>query len=76
MLVGKAHHQAVLRRVVLVAVLADEAFACTVVRLAFAAATILHLVPLKVRLVLDDLDERHGVASLNNQERPAARVKR
>ena len=36
----------------------------------------LDLEALKVRLVLDDLDERHGVASLNNQERPAARVKK
>ena len=58
-LVREAHHQAVLRRVVLIAVLADQTLARPVVRLALAATTILHLVPLEVRLVLYDLYERH-----------------
>ncbi len=58
--VGEAHHQAVLWRVVLVAVLHAQRAAGKVVGLPGASAAVLDLEPLKVRLVLDDLAERHG----------------
>ena len=52
MLVCETHHKAVLRRVVLVAILADKAFTRTVVSFAFSAAAVFHLEPLKVSFVL------------------------
>lgn len=57
-LVGEAHHQAVLGRVVLVLVLADQPLPRPVVGLALAPAAKLDLVALEVRLRLLDLDER------------------
>ena len=56
-LVGEAHHQPVLGRAVLVLVLARQLEALAVVRLAIAAALVLDLVPLEVRLVLHNLAE-------------------
>lgn len=57
-LVGEAHHEPVLGRVVLVLVLADQPLAGAVVGLALAPAAELDLVALEVRLRLLDLDER------------------
>ena len=39
--------------------LADQALACAIVGLALAAPAVLGLIPFKVRLVLEHLDERH-----------------
>merc|ERR1719281_2056458 len=58
-LVREAHDEAVLRRVVLVLVLADHHAASTVVGLALPAAAVLGLEALEVRFVLHNLDESH-----------------
>ena len=57
--IGDANNEAVLVRVVLVLVLAHHGAASNVISLAFAATAETSLEALEVRLVLDDLDERH-----------------
>ena len=57
--VGEADHETVLGRVVLVLVLDDQTLASVVVGLALSPSTVLDLVALEVRLVLDELNERH-----------------
>ena len=59
--VRELHDEAVARRVVLVLRLLDQALARVVVGLAEAAAAVLGLEPLEVRLVLLDFDEGHGL---------------
>ena len=60
MFVCETHHKTILRRVVLVAILADKAFTRTIVSFALSAAAVFHLEPLKVSFILHNLDERHA----------------
>ena len=57
--VAEADNHAVLRSVVLVAVLDNEATTGIIVRLPLTSPTVLHLVPLKVRPGLQHFNERH-----------------
>merc|ERR1740117_2705674 len=57
--IGEAHYQPVLLVVVLVFVLANHLPTGLEVSLALPATTLRNLVALKVRLVLEDFDERH-----------------
>ena len=59
--VRDANDHAVLGGVVLVSRLGDEPLARTVVGFALAPAAELGLVALEVRIVLHELDERHGL---------------
>ncbi len=58
-LVGEAHHKAILGSVVLVLVLNGQTTTSLIVSLALASATILHLKPLEIGLVLDNFHESH-----------------
>jgi len=57
--VAEADDHAVLRSVVLVAVLDNEATTSIIVRLAITSPTVLHLKPLKIRPGLQHFNERH-----------------
>lgn len=54
-----ADNKTVFGRVVFIVVLVDEPTAGLVVSLSLAPSTVLHLVPLEIRIALDNLNKHH-----------------
>jgi hypothetical protein len=68
-LVGNTDNESVLGSIVLVLVLNNQALASIVVSLAGTATTVLDLVALEVRAVLNDFQESHDCVGLGDYNR-------